>query len=58
MNYVNMFNLDQLYRNESNFLIGVRDYIADYQNIIAMDYSRQIGFLPFTRKMDINFENF
>ena len=38
-------------RNTSNLLIGIRDYISEYQNIIAMDYSRQIGFRPLTRKI-------
>ena len=38
-------------RNTSNLLIGIRDYISEYQNIIAMDYSRHIGFRPLTRKI-------
>ena len=43
---------DEFIRNgESNFLIGIRDFIPEYQNIIAMDYSRQIGFRPFTRRI-------
>ena len=37
---------------ESHFFIGIRDFIAEYQNIIAMDYSLQIGFRPFTHTPD------
>ena len=54
---INFIQLSLFRNGESNFLIGIRNYRAEYQNIIAMDYSRQIGFRPFTRKTDVETQN-
>ena len=43
-------NMSVQFRNgKSNLLLGLRDYIGEEQNLIAMDYSRKIGFRPLTR---------
>ena len=40
------------YFRSDKFLIGIRDYQDDGTNtIIAMDYSYQVGFRFFTRKL-------
>ena len=45
--------IDTFKNGESNFFIGVRNYVEQEQNIIAVDYSRHIGFRPFTHTSDV-----